>query len=115
MPAAIYNLSVEKGVDYSISFALQRSNGEFVNLSDTGVCVTSQIVEFYGLEPITGFTITEILPSGVSLSLTEAGTLILPFDDCYYDVVLNISGSSERLVQGIISSSENATQNISCQ
>ena len=114
MAAAIYNLAIEKGVDYSISFALQRSNGEFVNLSDTGVCVTSQIVEFYGLPPITGFTITEILPSGVSLSLDEAGTSILPFEDCYYDVVLNISGASERLVQGVISSSENATQNIYC-
>ena len=114
MPAATYNLSIEKGVDYSISFALQRSNGDFVDLTDTGVCVTSEIVEFYGLPPITGFTITEILPSGVSLSLSEAETSILPFGTCYYDVVLNISGASERLVQGIISGSEHATQNISC-
>ena len=80
MPAAIYNLSVEKGVDYSISFALQRSNGEFVIYLTLAFVLHLKIVEFYGLEPITGFTITEILPSGVSLSLTEAGTLILPFD-----------------------------------
>lgn len=115
MPAANYPLTIEKGVDYSISFALQRSNGEFVDLTSPSVCVTSEIVEFYGLPPITGFTITEILPSGVSLSLSEAETSMLPFGICYYDVVLNISGASERLVQGTISSSENATQNILCQ
>lgn len=114
MAAATYDLSIEKGVDFSISLVLQRANGDYVDLSNTGVCIKANIVEFYGIPPVTGFTIAEILPSGVSLSLSEAETSILPFGTCYYDVVLNISGASERLVQGIISGSENATQNISC-
>lgn len=114
MPAANYNLSIEKGVDFSISMILQRANGDYVDLTDTGVCVKADIVEFYGCPPITGFTITEILPSGIALSLNEAGTSILPFDKAYYDVVLNTSGATERLVYGEIAPSENATTNTSC-
>jgi hypothetical protein len=114
MAAALYSFSIEKGVDFSISLVLQRANGDYVDLTDTGVCVHSDIVEFYGLPPITGFTIEEILPSGVKLSLSEEGTQILPFDKCYYDVVLNTNGASERLIMGEISTSEAATTNISC-
>ena len=114
MSAAIYNFGIEKGVDFSLSMVLQRSNGTYVDLTDTGVCIKAEIVEFYGVPAVTGFTITEILPSGVTLSLNEAGTSILPFEKCYYDVVLNSSGATERLVMGEISTSENATVNTSC-
>ena len=114
MAAAIYNLAIEKGVDFSISMVLQRANGAYVDLTDTGVCVKADIVEFYGLPALTGFSVTEILPSGISLSLNEAGTSILPFDKSYYDVVLNTNGATERLVMGEISCSENATSNTSC-
>lgn len=114
MSAAIYDFNIEKGVDFSLSLILQRSNGNYVDLSDTGVCVKAEIVEFYGLDPITGFTISENLPSGVLMTLPEAGTRILPFEECYYDVILNTSGASERLMQGTITTSEQATLNISC-
>lgn len=114
MAAATLNLNIEKGVDFSISMSLQRENGQYVDLTDTGVCVKAEIVEFYGLDPITGFTITEILPSGVTLSLNEAGTLVLPYDKSYYDVVLNDNGATERLVKGEITSDPNATKNVSC-
>lgn len=114
MAAAQYNISVEKGVDFSISMVLQRSNGDYVDLTNTGVCIKANIVEFYGIPPVTGFTITEILPSGVTLSLSEEGTLALPFDKCYYDVILNTSGVTERLIQGEITSSETATTNVQC-
>lgn len=114
MAAANYNLNIEKGVDFSISMVLQRSNGDYVDLTDPTVCVKADIVEFYGIPPITGFTITEILPSGVSLSLSEEGTLALPFDKSYYDVILNTDGATERLIQGEITSSETATINTSC-
>jgi hypothetical protein len=115
MAAANYNLNIEKGVNFSISMVLQRANGDYVDLSDSGVCVTAEIVEFYGLPAITGFSITENLPSGVTLSLNSTGTLALPFFNSYYDVVLNTNGIKERLVQGEIITSENATQNTSCQ
>ena len=114
MSAAIYNLNIEKGVDFSLSLILQRSNGDYIDLSDSGICVKADIVDFYELPPITGFTISENLPSGVLMTLSEEGTRILPFDGCYYDVVLNVSGASERLVQGFIETSEQATLNISC-
>ena len=114
MAAATYNITVEKGVDFAISLILQRSNGEYVDLSSADTCIRADIVEFYGVPPITGFTITEILPSGVSLSLSEEGTLALPFDKSYYDVVLNTDGATERLIQGEITSSETATINTSC-
>lgn len=114
MSAAIYDLSIEKGVDYSISMVLQRANGTYVDLTDTGVCIKADIVEFYGLPQLTGFSITETLPSGVTLSLNEAGTSVLPYDNCYYDVVLNTNGATERLVMGEISTSQNATTEISC-
>lgn len=93
---------------------LQRSNGAYVDLTDTGVCIKADIVEFYGCPPITGFTILEILPSGVSLTLNEAGTSVLPYDGAYYDVVLNTNGSTERLVMGAITTSQNATNDVSC-
>ncbi len=114
MSAATYDFTIEKGVDFSLNIVLQNSSGDYVDLTDTGVCVKSSIVEFYGLDPIVNFTIEENLPSGVRLSLTEAQTLLLPFGECYYDVVLNNNGASERLLQGTISTSEQATLNISC-
>jgi hypothetical protein len=115
MAAGTYNFTIEKGVDFSLSLVLQRSDGSYVDLSDTGVCVKADIVEFYGLSPVTGFTINEALPSGAVLSLTETETKILPEPECFYDVVLNVSGASERLMQGIITTSPYATSNISCQ
>ena len=114
MSAATYDFSVEKGVDFSLSLILQRANGDYVDLSDTGTCVKSDIVEFYGLDPITGFLMTETLPSGVTMSLNEQGTSILPFGECYYDVVLNVSGASERLMMGTITTSEFATSDLTC-
>ena len=114
MSAAIYNLNIEKGVDFSMSLILQRSNGDYVDLSDSGVCVKADIVEFYDLPPITGFTISENPPSGVLMTLSEEGTNILPFNGGYYDVVLNVSGASERLMQGEIATSEAATLNFLC-
>ena len=114
MAAVNYNLAIEKGVDFSISMVLQRADGTYIDLTDTGVCIKADIVEFYGIPPITGFTITENLPSGVTLSLSEEGTLALPFDKSYYDVVINISGATERFRQGEITSSEAATINVSC-
>lgn len=114
MSAAILNLNIEKGVDYSISMILQRANGTYVDLSDTGVCIKAEIVEFYDCPALTGFTITEILPSGVSLSLNEEGSSILPYDGAYYDVVLNTNGATERLVMGAITTSPKATTNTSC-
>jgi hypothetical protein len=115
MSAAIYNFSIEKGVDFSISMVLQRENGSYINLTDTGVCVKSDIVEFYGLAPITGFSVSEVLPSGIILSLNEQGTSILPFGECYYDVVLNTNGVTERLLKGTITTDEASTQTTSCQ
>lgn len=114
MAAVTYNFPIERGVDFSISLVLQRANGDYVDLSDTGVCIKADIVEFYDCPPLTGFTITEILPSGVRLSLNEEGTSILPFDKCYYDVVLNTNGVTERLMMGEIPTSPFATNNTSC-
>jgi hypothetical protein len=115
MAAALYNFSIEKNIDFSMSLVLQRANGDYVDVSSTGVCVKADIVEFYGLDPITGFTITENNPSGVFLTLNQAGTRILPYNGCYYDVVLNVSGVAERLMYGFITTSEYATLNNSCQ
>ena len=114
MSAAIYNLSIEKGVDFALRMDIQRANGTYVDLTDTGVYLKADIVEFYGLDPITGFTMTEVLPSGVILSLNEAGTKSLPYENCFYDVVLNDNGATERLVQGTIDTSEGATLNLTC-
>jgi len=114
MPAATYNLNIEKGVDFSIGLVLQREDGQYVDLTDTGVCVKAEIVEFYGLDPITGFFVTEIPPSGITLSLNATETLSLPYDKAYYDVVVNTSGFLERLKKGEINISQNATKNISC-
>ncbi|MDB4314598.1 hypothetical protein N9955_01065 [bacterium] len=114
MPAATYNLEIEKGVDFSISLVLRRADGSYLDLTDTGVCVKSEIVEFYGIPPITGFTLMEDLPSGIFMSLSEEGTNALPFHGCYYDVVLNESGNTERLLKGQITTSEAATQDIEC-
>lgn len=115
MPAANYDLTIEKGVDYSLTLILQRSNGDYIDLSDTGACVNADIVEFYGIDPIASFSIEEIPPSGVQLRLSEEETRILPYDGCYYDIVLNVSGASERLMQGRITASEGATLDLSCQ
>jgi hypothetical protein len=114
MAAAIYDFTIEKGVDFSLGLTLQRSNGNYVDLSDTGICVKADIVEFYGIPPITSFNIQEILPSGVFISLTEQQTLSLPHDKCYYDIVLNSTGASERLLKGTITTSDAATTNINC-
>lgn len=114
MAAANYNLNIEKGVDFSLSLILQRSNGNFVDLSDPTVCVKGDIVEFHGVPPVTSFYITENLSSGVLLQLSEAQTSMLPYGECYYDIILNTDGATERLIQGKILTSETATTNVSC-
>ena len=114
MSAVIYDFNIEKGVDFSMSVILRRPDGNYADLSSPNVCVKADIVEFYELDPITGFTVQEVLPSGAILSLNRMGTMLLPYGECFYDVIYSESGVTERLIRGKISTSEPATRNVSC-
>lgn len=113
MAAALYDMFIEKGVDFSTGFNLLLGDGSYADFDSLDTCVKASIVEFQELPPITGFSITGA-SSGVVLSLSEDGSRILPFGECYYDVVVSVSGVSEKIRYGTITTQETATNSPFC-
>jgi len=87
MAAGTYNISIEKGIHFDVSFTLKDSSGTVINVTDFTFKAEIRRRPETGL--IKAFTITKTNASGgvIALEMTGANTLALPVGKLVWDLV----------------------------
>jgi hypothetical protein len=105
----IYNISLQRRADYSITLQFKDSTDAAINL--TGWTVAAQVWNQARTSKYADFTVTYTnrVTGTVAIALTDEQTTIFP-DEAYYDVLLtNPSGLKEYYLEGIVYVSEGYT------
>lgn len=102
--AIVSNLPIDQGTTYSVTILVQNDDGTVRDLS--GYAGRAQLRRSYYTNTNTAFTvdISDAANGELTLSLTSAQTSALKAGRYVYDVEIqaNISGSVERVVEGIV-------------
>ena len=105
----IYNISLQRRADYSITLQFKDSTDAAINL--TGWTVAAQVWNQDRTTKYADFTVTYTnrVTGTIAIALTDEQTATLP-NEVYYDVLLtNPSGLKEYYLEGIIYVSEGYT------
>ena len=105
----IYNISLQRRADYSITLQFKDSTGAAINL--TGWIVAAQAWNQARTTKYADFTVTytDRATGTIAIALTDEQTTTFP-DEAYYDVLLtNPSGLKEYYIEGTIYVSEGYT------
>jgi hypothetical protein len=105
----IYNISLQRRADYSITLQFKDSTGAAINL--TGWTVAAQVWNQERTTKYADFTVTytNLVTGTVAIALTDEQTALFP-NEAYYDVLLtNPSGLKEYYLEGIVYVSEGYT------
>jgi hypothetical protein len=105
----IYNISLQRRADYSITLQFKDSNDDPINL--TGWSVAAQVWNKKRTTKYADFAVAyaDRVAGTVAVSLTDTQTEALP-DEVYYDVLLtNPSDLKEYYLEGVIYVSEGYT------
>lgn len=105
----IYNISLQRRADYSITLQFKDSNDAAINL--TGWTVAAQAWNQARTSKYADFTVTYTnrATGTIAIALTDEQTTTFP-DEAYYDVLLtNLSGLKEYYLEGTIYVSEGYT------
>ena len=98
----VYNISLQRRADYSITLQFKDSNDAAINL--TGWTVAAQVWNQARTTKYADFTVTYTNRSTgtVAIALTDEQTATFP-DEAYYDVLLtNGSGLKEYYLEGMV-------------
>ena len=105
----IYNISLQRRADYSITLQFKDSTDAAINL--TGWTVAAQVWNQERTTKYADFTVTytNLVTGTVAIALTDEKTALFP-NEAYYDVLLtNPSGLKEYYLEGIVYVSEGYT------
>jgi hypothetical protein len=105
----IYNISLQRRADYSITLQFKDSTDAAINL--TGWTVAAQVWNQERTTKYADFTVTytNLVTGTVAIALTDEQTALFP-NEAYYDVLLtNPSGLKEYYLEGIVYVSEGYT------
>ena len=105
----IYNISLQRRADYSITLQFKDSTGAAINL--TGWTVAAKVWNQERTTKYADFTVTytNLVTGTVAIALTDEQTALFP-NEAYYDVLLtNPSGLKEYYLEGIVYVSEGYT------
>ena len=99
--AAVSNLYIDQGADFSTTLSLTDSNGDVLNL--TGYSAVGQMRKTYGSSTVAAtFTVALVAGTGqVTLTLTDTVTAALTSGRYVYDVLItDSSGDKTRILEG---------------
>lgn len=87
MAAGIYDISIEKGIHFDVSFTLKDDDGVAINV--TNFTFKAEIRRRAETDLIKAFTITKTNATGgvIALEMTGANTLFLPVGKLAWDLV----------------------------
>lgn len=109
--AAISNLFVDAGSDYSTIITVAAANGVPLNLS--GYTVKSQMRKSYSSSTAYNFTavVQDAALGKIRLSLTASQSEVIPAGRWLFDVEITSSGGTrKRVVEGIVTVTPQITQ-----
>lgn len=103
------NLIIDQGTDYSTSITLTDDEENVIDL--TGYTANAQIRKTYSSSNSVTFT-TAITPAQgvITLSLTDSQTANIVPGRYVYDVILTASGTTSRIVEGIVTVTPRVTR-----
>ena len=99
--AAVSNLYIDQGADFSTTLSLTDSNGDVLNL--TGYSAVGQMRKTYGSSTVAAtFTVALVAGTGqVTLTLTDTVTAALTSGRYVYDILItDSSGDKTRILEG---------------
>lgn len=100
MAVPAVNIVIEKGTDFSTNFKL-KSDGAPINL--TGYTITSKMRRHFSSSSSYSFTVTPLSPLAngiVKVGLASSITTTIPTGRYVYDVLLTISGTTTKVIEG---------------
>ena len=99
--AAVSNLYIDQGADFSTTLYLTDSNGDVLNLTD--YTALGQVRKTYGSSTIAAtFTLSLVAATGqVTVTLTDVQTAALTSGRYVYDILItDSSGDKTRILEG---------------
>jgi len=113
MPAGVYNISIEKGIHYDVTFTLKDSDGVAINV--TNFTFKAEIRRRAETDLIKAFTITKTNATNgiIALEMTGANTLALPVGKLAWDLVAK-DGSNKirRYLSGDVTVTESVSNTV---
>ena len=104
--AATYvsNITINSGEDFSQTFTLESADSSSP-LDLTGYSVESQMRKYAGSATKTDFTAEALVPltdGKIKISLLNSATSSLKSGRYVYDIVISISGTKTRVIEGMV-------------
>ena len=113
MPAGAYNIAIEQGIHYDVSFTLKGSNGVAINV--TNYTFKAEVRRRPETDLIKSFTITKTNASAgiIALEMTGANTLSLPTGKLVWDLVAkDASNKIRRFLSGDVVVAESVSNTV---
>lgn len=99
--AAVSNLYIDQGADFSTTLSLTDSNGDVLNL--TGYSATGQVRKTFSSSTVAATFTTVLAPTTgqVTMTLTDVATAAMTSGRYVYDILLtDSSGDKTRILEG---------------
>lgn len=113
MAAGLYNISIEKGIHFDVSFTLKDSDGVAINV--TNFTFKAEVRRRAETDLIKAFTITKTNATGgvIALEMTGANTLALPVGKLVWDLVAKDSSNKiRRYLTGDVTVTESVSNTV---
>jgi hypothetical protein len=113
MAAGIYNISIEKGIHFDVSFTLKDSAGDAINV--TNFTFKAEVKRRAETGLIKAFTVTKTNATGgvIALEMTGANTLALPVGKLVWDLVAKDSANKiRRYLTGDVTVAESVSDTV---
>tara|TARA_Y100001951_G_C11125631_1_gene175317 strand:+ start:172 stop:519 length:348 start_codon:yes stop_codon:yes gene_type:complete len=113
MAAGVYNLDIEKGIHFDVSFTLKDSDGDAIDVTDFTFKAEVKRRAETGL--IKSFTVTKTNASGgvIKLEMTGANTLDLPVGKLVWDLVAKDDADKiRRYIYGDVTVTESVSDTV---
>jgi hypothetical protein len=110
MPATQYDILIEKRADFSLPLLLTNASGSPFNLS--GVTLTGQVRRVFdnALQAVFNYSVLNSGSASVTLSLSSTQTSAIDSSPSFYDIFLDTTSGSERILYGAADIDKNVTQ-----
>ena len=109
IPSNKYDIEIECGADFALSFVIRDDGGSLVNLADA--VITAQLREYAEAQDYIDFTAVHNSAGGkITLTMAHEDTANISYTQGVYDVFVTLDGTTEKVVYGDVTVYPNVTK-----